>query len=663
MDEPRLIAMAGPRRGEVISLSEGDLSVGRGSSNGLSLKSESVSRHHCVIKQHGGETRIIDLESLNGTFVNGVPVKERLLGHGDQIAIGDSLFLLLVEESEADSLQAPAPSTTAIASPSEAVSPITSNPVELAEETGPGPTVKFRMQDAVYLRPEELLKVSPTARAGRELDLLLRIADTLSSLESLETLQQRLLDLFFELVPADRGAILLTDENSDDIVSMFGRDKLAGPGRPVQVSQSIVRLVLAKGAGIVGSDIFQREDLAADAGGNGAPVQSVLAAPLVAFQKVRGVIYLDTSDPNVQFDENHLRLFSAIGGMAAMALENAQTVALLENENRRLQAEIDIEHNMIGESSQMLRVYEFIAKVAPTDSTVLITGESGTGKELVARGVHANSSRASSPFVAINCAALTESLLESELFGHEKGAFTGAITQKKGKLEIAHRGTVFLDEIGELAPQLQAKLLRVSQEHEFERVGGTRPIQVDIRLIAATNRDLAKAIKDGTFREDLYFRLNVVSIKAPPLRTRREDIPLLANYFLAKYTTKTKRHIRGISPRARACLTRYDWPGNVRELENAIERAVVLGSSELILPEDLPEPLLEGASSEVGDSHTRYHEALNQTKKRLILEAYEQAGGSYTEAAKRLGVHPNYLHRLIRNLNLKEDLRKGASGR
>ena len=182
-------------------------------------------------------------------------------------------------------------------------------------------------------------------------------------------------------------------------------------------------------------------------------------------------------------------------------------------------------------------------------------------------------------------------------------------------------------------------------------------------MIAATNRDLVKAVKDGTFREDLYFRLNVVSIEALPLWTRREDIPLLASYFLTKYTNKTKRHIRGISPRARSCLTRYDWPGNVRELENAIERAVVLGSSELILPEDLPEPLLEGAPSGADVSANRYHEVLNQTKKRLIVDAYEQAGGSYTEAAKRLGVHPNYLHRLIRNLNLKEDLRKGASGR
>ena len=663
MDEPRLIAIAGPRKGEVILLSEGDLSFGRGSSSGLSLDSESVSRHHCVIKQSGGETKIVDLESLNGTFVNGVPVKERLLGHGDQIAIGDSLFLLLDEETETEPLPTVAPSASGTQVPLKGASPTISNPVELAEETGPGPTVKFRMQDAVYLRPEELLKVSPTRRAGRELDLLLKIADRLSSLESLEVLQQELLDLFFELVPAERGAILLTGESSDDIISMFGRDKLAGPDRPVQVSESIVRLVLEKGAGIVGSDVFQHDDLAGDAGENGAPVQSVLAAPLIAFRKVRGVIYLDTSDTNVHFDENHLRLFSAIGGMAAMALENAQTVALLEGENRRLQAEIDIEHNMIGESSPMRKVYEFIAKVAPVDSTVLITGESGTGKELIARGVFGNSARASSPFVAINCAALTESLLESELFGHERGAFTGAITQKKGKLEIAHGGTVFLDEIGELAPLLQAKLLRVLQESEFERVGGTRPIQVDLRVIAATNRDLAKAVKDGTFREDLYFRLNVVSIEAPPLRTRREDIPLLASYFLTKYTNKTKRHIRGISPRARSCLTRYDWPGNVRELENAIERAVVLGSSELILPEDLPEPLLEGAPSGADVSANRYHEVLNQTKKRLIVDAYEQAGGSYTEAAKRLGVHPNYLHRLIRNLNLKEDLRKGASGR
>jgi Nif-specific regulatory protein len=259
--------------------------------------------------------------------------------------------------------------------------------------------------------------------------------------------------------------------------------------------------------------------------------------------------------------------------------------------------------------------------------------------------------------MAVNCAALAESLLESELFGHEKGAFTGALTQKKGRLEIADGGTVFLDEIGELSPALQVKLLRVLQEREFERVGGTRSIRVDLRVITATNRNLEDAVREGTFRQDLYYRLNVVNLEMPPLRDRQPDIPLLANYFVGKYAKKCNRHVIGISEEAQARLLNYDWPGNVRELENAIERAVVLGASERILPEDLPESVLEAATPATAAA-TKYHEAVAQTKKQIILSAMQQAKGSYTDAAKILGVHPNYLHRLIRNLNLKDQLKK-----
>jgi Nif-specific regulatory protein len=249
--------------------------------------------------------------------------------------------------------------------------------------------------------------------------------------------------------------------------------------------------------------------------------------------------------------------------------------------------------------------------------------------------------------------------LESELFGHEKGAFTGAVTQKKGQLEVAHGGTVFLDEIGELSPALQAKLLRVLQQREFIRVGGTRPIKLDVRVLAASNRDLREAIRKGTFREDLYYRLNVVSLTMPPLREHAEDIPLLANYFAAKYGEKCSRRVRGISPEARACMMQHDWPGNIREFENAIERAVVLGSSEFILAEDLPETFLEDvAPAAVG--HAKYHQAIHTLKKQLILNALEQTGGNYTEAAKLLGLHPNYLHRLIRNLDLKMELKKAG---
>jgi len=342
-----------------------------------------------------------------------------------------------------------------------------------------------------------------------------------------------------------------------------------------------------------------------------------------------------------------------------MALENARRLEWLEKENLRLQATIEIEHEMVGTSPRMRDVYRVVSKVAPTDCTVLIRGESGTGKELVARAIHRNSPRATQPFMAINCVTLTETLLESDLFGHEKGAFTGAIGQKRGKFELADHGTVFLDEVGEMPLTCQAKVLRVLQEREIERVGGSRQIHCDVRLIAATNRDLEAAIQRGTFRKDLYYRLNVVSLTMPPLRDRREDIPPLANYFVAKHGKQVRREVTGISREALACLQAHDWPGNVRDLENAIERAVVLGSTDLILVEDLLENLLEAFPDGEG-LIGGYHEAVRKEKMRVILAALEKAGGRFTEGAKLLGIHPNYLHRLVHNLSLRDAIRDSS---
>jgi Nif-specific regulatory protein len=308
----------------------------------------------------------------------------------------------------------------------------------------------------------------------------------------------------------------------------------------------------------------------------------------------------------------------------------------------------------------MAEVFEFIRRVAPTDSTVLIGGESGTGKELVARAIHANSPRADGPFVPINCAAITETLLESELFGYEKGAFTGAVTQKKGKIETASGGTLFLDEIGELALPLQAKLLRVLQEREFERVGGTRPIKVDLRLVAATNLDLQEAARAGSFRKDLFYRINVVSITVPPLRDRREDILQLAEHFIVRTAKKCNTRVKSLAPNTKLCLANYDWPGNVRELENAIERALVLGSTDTILVEDLPEAISEVATP-AGVPATKYAGAMKDTKKQVILQALQEANGNYIDAAKSLGLHPNSLLRLIRRLDLKLEAKRVSS--
>jgi len=471
-----------------------------------------------------------------------------------------------------------------------------------------------------------------------------------------------LLELIFDVMPAERGAVLLTGKNPREFESLLSWDRPTGLDRPgpILVSRMIAEKVLRQAVAILSNDVRDSGD---QAGSTMAPNRSILAAPMAVFDRVLGVLYLETKDPLVRFDEGHLRLLTVIAGVAAMALESLRHVERLESENRRLQGQLSIEHDLVGDSPQIREVHRLISKVAATDSTVLIRGESGTGKELVARAIHRNSPRSGRPFVAISCAAITETLLESELFGYEKGAFTGALAQKSGKLEVADGGTVFLDEVSELPLALQPKLLRVLQEREFERVGGTRPVKVDIRLLAATNVNLDDTVAAGRFRADLYYRLNVVSLGMPPLRKRRQDIPVLAAYFAARYSQKTRRRIDGIAPEAEALMMNYDWPGNVRELENVIERAVVLGSTDRILPEDLPEAVLESAET-VTVARTGYHDAVRRAKKHLIIKAVEHAGGNYVDAARLLGLHPNYLHRLIRTMDLKATLKKltGARG-
>jgi two-component system, NtrC family, response regulator AtoC len=333
----------------------------------------------------------------------------------------------------------------------------------------------------------------------------------------------------------------------------------------------------------------------------------------------------------------------------------------LRRTNRLLVSQLrEKEPGLVGESAVMASVLATARRAAESRATVLILGESGTGKEVLARSIHLWSERRERPFVAVNCVALSEELLESELFGHEKGAFTGAVQRKAGKFELADGGTLFLDEIAELRADLQAKLLRVLQERRFERVGGTRPIEVDIRVMAATNRDLAREMSAGQFREDLYFRLNVISLTMPPLRDRREDIPLLQDRFLKMFATETKRRVTGVSPEAAACLRRYDWPGNVRELQNTIERAVVLGRDEQIVPDDLPAHILDFRAAEsAGPSGSTeesgaFHAQVRRLKADLIRDALRRSGGHHRKAADLLGLNPTYLSRLLRSLGVKD---------
>ncbi len=624
--KPRIAAITGKLEDTVISMNDGPVVIGRQAGATLKIGNASVSRRHAVIEKEGDRFVIADLGSRNGTFVNDVPVRRRELQHGDRVRIGESQFFFLYEDT---------------------VEPARTSEIRFDDsEVVSGATVRMTYGDVLGLM-------------ARDLSVLMKVSTTINAIRGVGELQERLLELIFEVVPAKHGAILLNSEPGDplhEFSSIFGLDRLFGPSQKITVSSTIVRRVLKDNAALLVSDAENNEALHTDSL-IAAHSRSLLCVPLIMLGQTLGVIYLDTDVPDVRFDEDHLQLLTAIAAIAAVAIQNARHFETLENENRRLIADADLEHNMVGESPAMQQVYQLISKVAASETTVLILGESGTGKELAARAIHTNSKRAAKPFVAVNCAALAESLLESELFGHERGAFTGALNQRKGRLEVADGGTIFLDEIAELSPALQTKLLRVLQEREFERVGGTRSIKIDIRVIAATNQDLDAAIANGTFRQDLFFRLNVVELRMPALRDRAQDIPMLANYFAAKYSEKCNRRVLGISADTQKLLKAYEWPGNVRELENAIERAIVMGTTEDLLPEDLPEAIVEAKALEVSESGSGYHESVTGRKKQLIIEAMKKSEGSFTAAAKLLGLHPNYLHRLVRNLNLKDQLK------
>jgi DNA-binding NtrC family response regulator len=323
----------------------------------------------------------------------------------------------------------------------------------------------------------------------------------------------------------------------------------------------------------------------------------------------------------------------------AKAFERERLLA----ENRYLHAELEGRYDfsgIVGGSLAMQQVYEMASSVAVSNANVLITGESGTGKELLARSIHYSSLRKEKPFVVLNCAAISEGVLESELFGHEKGAFSGALDTRKGRFERADQGTLFIDEVAEMSMAAQVKLLRVIQEHEFERVGGNKTISVDVRIVAATNKKLEEQVKDGKFREDLYYRLNVVNINVPPLRSRREDVEPLSRFFLEKYISETGKKITDLSPRALSCLLAHDWPGNVRELQNAIERAVVLSKGSVLTPRDFPQGMQgdDQICLQIPEKGGSLTDILEDLERQLIIQTLQREDGSQTRAAETLGI-------------------------
>jgi transcriptional regulator with GAF, ATPase, and Fis domain/pSer/pThr/pTyr-binding forkhead associated (FHA) protein len=577
----------------VFSLAPGDFIIGRDEAADLHLPDEYVSLRHCIVSVGPDRYFIHDCGSLNGTRLNGKRITgSHELHHGCQIEIGAS-ELIFLEESD-----------TAI--PESTVeldaSPVDPRSVELSMDGNP-----------------RLLTHQSMLELLRELRLVPR--------KSL-SIRQKLLQFLLAKIPAERAAMLLMD--STGTVDSLSVDRKY-PLRPVRLSKAAMERVYRDGIAIM--------------------TASTIYIPLTGSDGNLGVIYVATADRNVPFDADHFELMTMIVGLGGFALEQAMRLERMETENSSLKRDMEMRTEVLGESDAILKLRAQVARVAATDSTVLIQGETGTGKELIARSVHQNSRRSAGPFVAINCGAITESLLESELFGHEKGAFTGAVMQKKGKFELASGGTLFLDEVGELPTSLQVKLLRVLQEREIERLGGTKTIKLNVRLIAATNRDLEAEVTRDAFRRDLLYRLKVVTIVPPPLRECGDDIIRLARHFVAQYSREMVRHVRGISPEAEQMLTSYDWPGNVRQLQNFMDRAVVFSKTDMVLPEDLPEEFTQSRRSFTPDSFDLKAVA-DAAQRDLILKALRQSNGNWKEAAKLLGLNRTDIYRVAKRLGI-----------
>jgi len=464
-------------------------------------------------------------------------------------------------------------------------------------------------------------------------ETLLKISQTINSIMDYEELLEQIMDLAIENLNAERGVIALKEGKRilPVVAREFTQKDLADL---TEISSSIVSQVLQEQKPILLHDASQTDFKSAQSVILHS-IQSVICVPLISRDKILGAIYVDSRSRKGIFTQDDLDFLSAFSHQAAIAVENARLRQRLLEENKHLKTELVKStqfENIIGRSVQMTKVFDLMQKVLNSNIPVLIEGETGTGKELVARALHYNGSRQKGKFIALYCGSIPETLLESELFGYKKGAFTGAVTDKKGLFEEADQGTLFLDEIIDVSLSIQAKLLRVLQEGEFRRVGDTISRKADVRIISATNRNLAQAVKDGKFREDLFYRIQGVTINLPQLHNRDDDILLLANHFLARYAQKENKPIKGFNRESKEILLSYHWPGNVRELENAVARACALTSQDTITVGDL------GIKIEAKTSHSELKKEVSQKEKEYILGVLEEVGGNRTRAAQKLGI-------------------------
>ncbi|RMG41290.1 MAG: FHA domain-containing protein [Planctomycetota bacterium] len=613
--------------------------IGRAPTNRIVVRDEICSRHHCEIFHTNTAWYVRDLGSRNGTRIDGVPVTgDWELEEGQTIQIGNTRLYFTYDAGRVY--------------PQLANAEVLDGGTATAEGGADQPEIIQRRRRARYASDEVARD-----RTSRELASLYRMALSMGDARTPEQVADIALQTLIAGTAADIGAVLLHNDPTAPIAPDNLRIvayRSSGDSEYQRVSASLSEICLKSREAVLARDISSDSRLSERDSLGEILAKSVICAPLRRGSQVLGLIHLYSTNLDNPLDQNDLDYTLAVADHVAIALDSLQERESLarglqqaRDENRTLRSQLQIETDLVGSSPAMQEVRRQISLIAPTDSTVLVRGESGVGKELVSRSIHFNSSRRNGPFVCMNCAALSETLLESELFGHEKGAFTGATNRKLGKFEQADGGTIFLDEVGEMSPAIQSKFLRVLEGHPFERVGGNTPIKVDVRVVAATNRDLEQAVKEKKFRADLYFRLNVVSIHIPPLRERKEDIPELAEHFLQRLLQRIPRPIQGFAPEAMQKLLDYPWPGNVRELQNAIERAVILCRDSLIRPQDLV--LVDVSSAEgTGDDGGVPRITIEELERRHILAILDATGWHKSRAARILGIERSTLDRKLK---------------
>ena len=666
-----LVIREGGKWSDVFRLVPGQaVTIGRAPTNQIVIKDERCSRNHVEVFFSGGQWTLRDLDSRNGTIVGDQRIiGDRPLRPGDIVRIGRSqlVFVHHLAEAFADSSAIVRPPS--IPDNTEATGPKDDDEVSVLGAHGPT-TITHRREHTRFLQPgdQEEEDTSGVSKIGLAAAKLCRMAFELAKAPDIAAMGALALDGLADSTQIDAGALLLLpngykgEPRADALELVASRS--ASAHKYERVSPILAATVMRECEAVLARNIMGDSTVGSrDSQGEMHSV-SVICAPIRRGRTVFGVIHLYSSDPERGPDPDDLEFTLAVADTVAVAIENlnrrqelVENLTQVRTENVQLRERLGVQSELVGQAQVMKQIAEEIARAASSNATVLIRGESGVGKELVARGIHYSSPRRDNVFVCLNCAALSADLLASELFGHERGAFTGAVERKIGKFEAAHRGTIMLDEIGEMSPGLQAKFLRVLEGHPFERVGGSKPIQVDVRVIAATNRDLEKAVGEGLFRRDLYFRLRVLEIVVPALRKRTEDIPLLADYFLRKFNAETGRKILGFTPRAKQKLLTYLWPGNVRELKNVIERAVVLCRGQEIDEDDLLVTKLAtaGDTTEAAASSGEFLAAsLADIERRYILATLNHTGWNKSRTSTILGIERSTLDRKIRRYGIEE---------